>query len=87
MAILLVSSDFLASECIASIELPSLVRAAASGGCRILPVIVNPCVFSDLPGLSDFQAANPEGRPLSGLSEHERDETFLRVARAVKDQP
>ncbi|MFI5958764.1 TIR domain-containing protein [Cryptosporangium sp. NPDC051539] len=85
IAILLVSSDFLASEFIASIELPSLLRAAASGGCRIVPVVVNPCLFSDLPVLREFQAANPDGRPLSGLSEHEQDETLLRVARVVKD--
>ncbi|GAA0229384.1 TIR domain-containing protein [Cryptosporangium japonicum] len=84
VAILLVSSSFLASEFIAGTELPALLSAAESGGCRIIPVIVNPCLYEYVPELAEFQAVNPDGRPLTGMSEHEQDEVLVRVAASLK---
>jgi hypothetical protein len=84
VAILLVSSSFLASEFIAGTELPALLNAAEAGGCRIIPVIVNPCMYEYVPELAEFQAVNTDGRPLTGMSEHEQDEVLVRVAKQLK---
>ncbi|SHN47430.1 TIR domain-containing protein [Cryptosporangium aurantiacum] len=86
-AILLVSSDFLASDFISEIELPALLRAAESGGCRIIPIVVSPCMFEHLPDLAQFQAVNSADRPLTAMSAHEQDETLLRTALALRDLP
>src|SRR5262249_7574746 len=48
-AVLLISADFLASSFITTFELPRLLNAAQSGGTRILPVIVRPCLFEESP--------------------------------------
>jgi hypothetical protein len=81
--VLLVSADFLASDFIASDELPELLQAETQRGLRIIPVIVSPCLFSSTPILCDYQAANDPKRPLSALSKHEQDEVFLRVAQTI----
>jgi hypothetical protein len=46
VAILLVSADFLASDFITRVELPSLLQAAAKRKCKVMPIIVGPCGFS-----------------------------------------
>ena len=80
---LLVSADFLASDFIASEELPKLLQAEAQRGLQLIPVIVSPCLFGMTPILSEYQAANDPRRPLSALSRHEQDEIFLRVAQRI----
>ncbi|WP_047221255.1 MULTISPECIES: toll/interleukin-1 receptor domain-containing protein [Protofrankia] len=80
VAILLVTADFLASDFIANEELPPLLDAAANRGCRIIPVIIKPSLFAHTPALARFQAINPPDRPLSTMSEHEREDVLFRVA-------
>src|SRR5260370_31391907 len=43
IAFLLISADFLASDFIASIELPALLLAARQRNCKVLSIIVGPC--------------------------------------------
>ena len=64
--------------------MPALLHAAASGGCRIIPVIVNPWMYAHLPELAEFQAVNAGGHPLTAMTEHEQDEVLVRVAVALK---
>ena len=66
-AVLLVSADFLASDFIADNELPPLLVAAENEGVIILPVIVSPCLFTNVPALARFQAVNLPSKPLSAL--------------------
>jgi hypothetical protein len=40
VAILIITTDFLASTFITQVELPALLAAAQKGGCRIWPLIV-----------------------------------------------
>ena len=49
VAVLLISADFLASEFVASEELPALVEAAERRGLRVLQVIVSPSRFERTP--------------------------------------
>ena len=83
-AILLVSSDFLASDFIAQNELPPLLQAAATRGVLILCLIIGFSAFADTP-LATFQTVNPPSDPLNKLSTWQQDEYFHRTYSAIKD--
>ena len=82
VAIMLISADFLASDFIASHELPPLLEAAKQEGCRIVPVIVSPCLFDATTELNRFQSVNAPSRPLTAMPEHEQDEVLVKVAKS-----
>lgn len=67
VAILLVSTDFLASDFISTDELPPLLRKAAEIGTRILPLIVSPCDY-EISELGEFQAINSPDRTLADMA-------------------
>jgi hypothetical protein len=83
VAILLVSTDFLASDFISSIELPRLLKAAKKDGATILPLILRPCLYRKHKELSEFQAVNDPSKPLSKLTESERDEILVALAERI----
>lgn len=85
-AVLLVSANFLASSFIATFELPRLLAAAQSGGTRILPVIVDHCLFKES-SLAVYQASNDPARPLSRLTTAVRDEIWVSVVRTLIHTP
>ncbi len=85
VAILLVSTDFLASDFITKDELPPLLKAAEREGTAILPMILKPCLYTDYPQLSAFQAVNDPNQPLSTLSESEQDEHLVELAKRVRE--
>jgi hypothetical protein len=84
VAILLVSTDFLGSEFIATDELPPLLRAAEEEGAVILIVILRPCLFDEFPDLNKFQAMNPPNRPISKMDINEKEELFVNLVRQTK---
>jgi hypothetical protein len=69
VAILLMSSDFLASDFISQQELPVLVDRAKKkeGGVRLLWIAVRPSGFELEPDVEAVQALNDPSRPLSKL--------------------
>lgn len=83
VAILLISSDFLASDFIADHELPPLLAAAADKGTTIIPVNVASSLFEMTPSLTRFQAANPASRPLAAMRRSEADKVLADLARQV----
>lgn len=84
VAVLLVSADFLASDFIATDELPPLLRAAEQEGAVILPVVVSPCRFTKTTSLSHFQAVNDPAKPLKAMSGVGRERVLSEVADAVE---
>jgi hypothetical protein len=82
VALLLVSSDFLASEFIAAHELPPLLTAAQSNEVTILPVIIRPCAFYDTE-LKIFQSVNSPSKPLSLLTKAKREQVWIKAAKLV----
>jgi hypothetical protein len=90
VAILLVSTDFLASDFIQTDEIPPLLKAANKDGATILPLILKPCRFTKNAEISTFQAVNDPAKPLSKLEEHEQEEILLeladRIAELMKEQ-
>jgi hypothetical protein len=61
VALLLVSTDFLASDFIRKGELPPLLKAAENDGASILSLILKPCLFTMNKKLSKFQTINDPG--------------------------
>jgi hypothetical protein len=83
IAILLVSADFIASDFVDKHELPPLLRAAEKEGTVILPLILSPSMFPLIEELSQFQAVNDPSKPLVGLSKHEQDAVYVKLAELV----
>src|SRR2546423_428981 len=48
VAVLLISPDFLASDFIADVEVPSLLRHQENEGLVVLPVLVRPCLWHEV---------------------------------------
>lgn len=82
VAVLMVSPGFLASEYIGSQELPQLLRAAESEGLRIFWIPVRPSAYKQSP-ISAFQAAHTPDKPLSTLSEAERDQALVDIGQKL----
>jgi hypothetical protein len=85
VAILLVSTDFLASDFITSDELPPILRKAEEEGTRILPLIIAPCEYEDSE-LGDFQAINSPDRTLADLGNDKAaiDRVYLDLNKEIK---
>jgi hypothetical protein len=84
VAVLLVSANFLASDFIIDNELPPLLQAAEEEGTIILPVIIRPCAFSETE-LVQFQSVNPPSKALSGMSEHDQEQVFVKIAKRIRE--
>lgn len=83
VAIMLVSADFLASDFIATEELPKLLAAARTRGAKILPVVVGPARYDESP-LGKFQSVNPPQRPLSGMGKQDAEGFLVSLSREVE---
>ncbi|HEX8377849.1 MAG TPA: tetratricopeptide repeat protein [Pedobacter sp.] len=84
VAVLLVSADFLASEFIATDELPPLLSAAEKEGAVILPVILSPSRFLQIPSLARFQTVNEPSKPLISMTKNEQETVFVEVSEAIE---
>lgn len=84
VAILLVSAHFMASDFIMKNELPPLLNAAENDGALILPVILAPSMFLEVPELSRYQAVNDPNAALVGLSKGRQEKILNRTALRVK---
>ncbi|MDX1655982.1 MAG: toll/interleukin-1 receptor domain-containing protein [Candidatus Competibacteraceae bacterium] len=83
VAVLLISADFLASDFIHEVELPRLLAGAEGEGTVILPLILSPCLFRQMPELARFQAVNSPDRPLSDLSRGKQEAVLVDLARRI----
>ena len=78
VAVLLVSQYFLASEYIRNDELPRMLQAAESDGMTIFWIPIRPSAYKRSP-IRVFQSAHAPEKPLSGLSDAERDQAFVDI--------
>lgn len=96
VAVLLVSTAFLASKYIRNNELPVLLRNAKTRGVKIIPVILRPCLFEETKfkypdpksgpeefTLASLQAAGSPEKALSEMTEGEQDRILLSVAKTL----
>jgi len=79
IALLLISTDFLASDFIQNNELPIILENAKNKGTAILSLIVGHSRFSKHPILSNFQAVNDPSKPLKECSESEQEKFLVKM--------
>lgn len=79
--ILLVSSDFIASDYIHNVELKKAIVRHNNGEAIIIPVIIRPCDFSNLE-IGKLQALPTGGKPISKWDD--KDEAWLDVLNGIK---
>jgi TOMM system kinase/cyclase fusion protein len=82
VGVMLVSSNFLASDFIAEVELSALLTAATEEGLQVCWILVSACLH-ETSGLSRFQAAHDISRPLDSLTPAELNGTLASIARAI----
>lgn len=80
-AVLLVSSDFLASEYVNSVELPKIL-ARASSDLAVLWVPVAPSAYKATP-LNQIQALHDPSNPLSTLSKAKQELALVEIAKRI----
>lgn len=82
IVIMLISTDFLASDFITTKEIPDILKKIELEGVRIMPIIVEPCLFEHSV-LSEFQSTNGPNSPLSRLSKAEAEEYLVKLSRQI----
>lgn len=85
IAILLISTNFLASDFIRTDELPILLKKAKTNGTKLLSLIVGTSLYELENELPEYQAINSPDRPLYKLSKPEQDEELVKLAKTVRD--
>lgn len=81
VAVLLVSPNFLASDYVASVELPAILKRSG-GDLAVLWVPVAPSAYEATP-LKSIQAAHDPRQPLSKLSRPKQDEALVAIAKRI----
>jgi hypothetical protein len=84
VAVLLISSDFFASDFIDETELPPLLDAAKAKGVHIVPVIISASRFARNPSLARFQAVNSPDRPLDQMPRADQENILDRLAHTIE---
>lgn len=82
LVLLLISSDFISSEFCYEKELAVALKRDKAKTARVLPVILRPCLWHDLP-FGKLQATPQDGRPITSWSS--ADEAMMEVAKAVRE--
>lgn len=83
IAILLISTDFLASDFVMRKEIPQLLERAKIRGVRIMPLILSPCLFTDSV-ISQYQAVNAPEEALEELSKPQQEKVYIKLMQDVK---
>ena len=79
--LLLVSSDFIASRYCYEIEMQEALRKHDAKEATVVPIILRPCVWHDLP-FGKLQAATRDGQPVNKFPS--LDDGFLEVVQSIK---
>lgn len=82
IAVLLVSSDFLASDFINNEELPYLLKAADEQQVRVIPVSVRPSAWRTTP-FQTKQWANAPDKPLNNLDQADRENALVKISEMI----
>jgi hypothetical protein len=87
VAVLLLSSDFLASPFIQQRELPALLQRRLDEGMIVVPILVRDCPWDSEPTLSQLQIAPQGGRAVIRHRKEtgERDQIWSEIARQLAD--
>lgn len=84
VAVLLVTSDFLASEFIAEHELKPLLEQEREGEVRIIWIPVGACSYKETE-LKNLQAPVDPDKPLANMKKPDRNRIWVKVCKAIKE--
>lgn len=79
--LLLVSSDFLASDYCYGVEVDRALKRNAAGEARVIPIILRPCEWHGAP-FGKLLAAPTDGRPVTKWPDI--DDAFLDITKAIR---
>jgi internalin A len=82
VVVMLLTSNFLASEFIHEHELGPILKEAEAGGVRILWIMVRACSYQET-ALRDYQAVLPLNKPLAEMKA-ERDSAWVEICKVIK---
>ena len=82
VAVLMVSSNFLASDFIAEQELPPLLNAAEQEGLTIIWVYLSACLYEESE-IGDYQAAHDTAEPLDTLPPGAQNQVWRTIGQAI----
>lgn len=82
LVLLLISADFIASDFCYTKELTTALDRHKSKKAMVIPVILRPCLWTDLP-FGNFQAVPPEAKPVTAWEN--QDEALMAVAKGVRE--
>jgi NTP pyrophosphatase (non-canonical NTP hydrolase) len=84
VAVLLVSSDFLASDFVAESELPPLLERSQNGQLRIVWIPIKHCLYAHTE-IGKYQAAHDPSRPLDSLVRSEQDAALVKICEMINE--
>lgn len=79
IAVLLVSANYLTSDFIMGVEVPSLLERRGNEGLTIVPVVIKPCRWQNVPWLAKLNMRPTDAKPLSGTVDHQIDEILAEL--------
>jgi hypothetical protein len=85
IAILLVSTNFLASDFIQNQELPMILKGAKEEGAHIIPVIIERCRYDKSKDLEAFQAFNRLNKPFETLSKKKLHDKMYELTLVIEE--
>jgi small GTP-binding protein len=88
LAILLVSSSYLASRFIQEQEQPILLQRSRDMQLRVIPIVVRPCMWQSEPALKGLQALPKDGKAVITFAKEngERDQAWADIAAAIEER-
>src|SRR5579859_7416208 len=84
VAVLLVSSDYLASDSIYKNEITPLLTAAQQEGVILKSVIIRPCLYEESE-IGHLVPVNEPSKPINGLKAGERETAWTKLVLEVRD--
>ncbi len=84
VAVLLVSSNFLASDFITNKEVPHLLEAAQTKGAKIIWVPISDCLWTETE-IASYQPAHDPEHPLDSLRDSEVNRALVSICMAIKE--
>lgn len=84
VAVLLISADFLASDFIAGIELPTILNAERDRGLAVVPVFVAPCEVPE--EILQFHGVNDPSKTLEESTKPEADRVLTKLVRLMRER-
>ena len=84
VAVTLISDDFLTSNFIRTEEVPDLLLRQEQENIRIIPLILKPCTWQEIPWIKAILGGSKDNVAMSGLSEHDQEVVLTKLAKEIK---